>query len=290
MLLQQIVNGLALGSIYVLITIGYSMVYGILQLMNFAHGDVYMVGALVAFSLLTTYHVNVVASCLIAVLVGAMLAALVERVAYRPLLGKDRTVSMITALGAALVIRNGEELVWGVAAHGFPSFVQTTTLQIGNLQVSVVQFFTLLVSVVVIIGFNLFLKYHKVGKSIRCVAQDIPVAKLMGIPTGKTISLVYAIGGALGVLGALLYCSSYNVVFIGMGFAGTMKAFSAAILGGIGNLNGALLGGLILGLSESLAASYISSAYRDAISFLLLIGILLIKPSGLLGRHISQKA
>ena len=290
MFIQQIINGLSLGSIYVLITIGYSMVYGILGLMNFAHGDVYMVGALVAFSLLVTYKINVFLSVIIAIVVGGVLAMIVERVAYRRFLGKDRTVSMITALGAALVLRNSEELVWGVEAHGFPSFVKNNIVQIGGVQVSLVQFFTLIVSILVIAAFNLFLKYHKVGKSIRVIAQDIPTSRLMGIPISKTISLVYAIGGALGVLGALLFSSSYNVMFIGMGFSGTMKAFSAAILGGIGNLNGALLGGLILGVAESLGATYISSAYRDAFSFLLLIGVLLIKPSGLLGRQIAQKA
>jgi branched-chain amino acid transport system permease protein len=290
MFLQQIVNGLALGSIYALITIGYSMVYGILGLMNFAHGDVYMVGALVAFSLLVTYGVSLLPAWLASLLVGAALAILVERVAYRRLLGKDRMTSMITAVGVALILRNSEELIWGVRPLPFPPAVRATVVRIGTVQIQVVPFFTLLVSIAVLVSFNMFLEHHKVGKSIRCLAQDIPTARLMGIPASKTISLVYGIGGALGVLGALLYCSSYRVLYISMGFAGTMRAFSAAILGGLGNLNGALLAALILGISESLTAAYISSAYRDAVSFLLLVAILLIRPSGLLGQHVAQKA
>jgi len=279
---QIFTNGLCLGAIFALIAIGYSMVYGIMRLMNFAHGDTYMFGTFVCYVLLTKFHFGMVLSIITAMIVGAMLAMVVERVAYRPLRAQSRSISMITALGAAYIIQNCEELLFGVEVYRFPSVISSQIVSIYGLEIPVPQAATLVISVSLLICFNIFLKYHKVGKAVLCMAQDIPIASLMGIPVDKTISIIYALGGLLGVAGGVLYASSYNVIYIGMGFSGTIFAFTAAIIGGIGSLNGAVLGGFILGILQSLVGTYLPTAYRDVISFLFLILILLIKPTGLL--------
>lgn len=289
MLIQQLINGIALGGIYALITIGYSMVYGVMRLMNFAHGDVYMFGTFVTYTLLVTYKVNIFIAVLAGMLVGGILAALVEVFAYRRLRMESRSISMITALGAAYLIQNGEELIWGVEVQRFPSLFATETFKFLGLSISTVQLFTLILSVVLIISFHLFLTYNRWGKAILCVAQDIPTTRLMGVPLNRTISLVYVLGGLLGVMGGILYGSAYNVIMIAMGFSGTIQAFTAAILGGIGNLKGAIFGSLILGIIQSLAAGYLSTTYKDVFSFLILIGVLLIRPTGIFGKGTVEK-
>lgn len=289
MLAQQLVNGLALGGVYALITIGYSLVYSILGLMNFAHGDVYMFGTMLAGMLLLRQQMPMVPALLIGIVVGAVVGLLVERVAYRPLRYADRSISMITAVGAALILRNMAEYLWVSKTHPFPSIFGTTYFTISNVRVSLLQLGTLVISFALIAGLNLFLRHTKLGKAILFVAQDIPTSSLMGIPINKTIVLVYALGGMLGVCGGILYGSIYNAVYPWMGFAGTMKAFTAAVVGGLGNLTGALVGGLILGVIEALAAAYISSAYRDAISFSILILVLLIRPSGIFGSQTAEQ-
>ena len=289
MFVQQLINGIALGGIYALITIGYSMVYGVMRLMNFAHGDIYMVGTFIAYTLCVRNKMSIFVAALAGMLVGGILAALVEVLAYRRLRMENRAISMITALGAAYLIQNSEELVWGVEVQRFPSIFATETFNVLGLNISTVQLFTLVLSVVLIVGFHLFLTYNKWGKAILCVAQDIPTTRLMGVPINRTISLVYVLGGFLGVIGGILYCSAYNVIMIAMGFAGTIQAFTAAILGGIGNLKGAIFGSLILGVIQSLAGGYLSTTYRDAISFLILIGVLLIRPSGIFNKGTVEK-
>lgn len=289
MLAQQLLNGIALGGVYALITIGYSMVYSILRLMNFAHGDVYMVGSMLVGVLLLDSGVSVWIAIPAGVIVGALIAVLVERVAYRPIRFEDRSISMITAVGAALILRNAAEYLWQPRTHAFPSLLGEGIIQVGQLRFSQSFVGVLLVTFVVIILLNLFLKYTKAGQAIIFVAQDVSTSALMGIPVDKTISLVYAIGGALGVIGGILFGSIYNSVYPWMGFTGTMKAFTAAILGGIGNLTGAMVGGFLLGIIEVLASGYVSSAYRDAISFTLLILVLLVRPSGLLGSQAAEQ-
>jgi branched-chain amino acid transport system permease protein len=289
MFFQQLINGISLGAIYALITIGYSMVYGIMKLMNFAHGDVYMFGTFITFSLLVTYKINVFVAILLGMIVGAGLATFVEIFAYRRLRAENRAISMITALGAAYIIQNGEEIFWGVEVQRFPSVIATETISVLGLTVSTVQLFTLVFSVVLIIGFHLFLSRHKTGKAILCLAQDIPTTSLMGVPINKTIAIVYSLGGALGVIGGILYASAYNVIMIAMGFSGTIVAFTAAVLGGIGNLNGAILGSLILGVCQSLTGAYISTTFRDVISFGLLVLVLMIRPRGIFGERTIEK-
>jgi branched-chain amino acid transport system permease protein len=289
MFYQQLINGISLGGIYSLITIGYSMVYGIMKLMNFAHGDVYMFGTFITFTLLVKYKMNIFVAGLLGMLTGALLAALVEIFAYRRLRAENRAISMITALGAAYIIQNGEEIFWGVDVQRFPSIVPMETINLLGVNVSMIQLLTLILSVILIIGFHLFLNHHKLGKAILCLAQDIPTASLMGIPVNRTISLVYALGGILGVIGGILYASAYNIVMVAMGFSGTIIAFTAAVFGGVGNLKGAILGSLILGICQSLAGAYLSTTFRDVISFGLLIGFLLIRPSGIFAERTVEK-
>jgi branched-chain amino acid transport system permease protein len=289
MLIQQILNGLALGGVYALITMGYSMVYSILRLMNFAHGDVYMLGSMLVGVLLVDVGMPVLPAVLLGVATGAITAVIVERVAYRPLRFEDRSISMITAVGASLILRNVAEYLWEPRTHPFPSLLGTGAIDVAGLRITTGHIGVLAVTFLVIGALNLFLRYTKTGKAILFVAQDVSTSALMGIRVDRTIRLVYAIGGALGVVGGVLFGSIYNSVYPWMGFTGTMKAFTAAVIGGIGNLTGAMVGGFALGVIEALASGYISSAYRDAISFFLLILMLLVRPSGLFGSRAAEQ-
>lgn len=282
--------GVTVGAIYTLVTIGYSMVYGMLKLMNFAHGDVYIFGTLLSYTLLTSYHVPPIWAVLAGAVIGGALASLVEVVAYRKLRSaQHRMISMITALGAAFVIQNISELHWGDQVLPYPSIFPAYQLSFLNGAVSLTNLVTLGTAIAVIVAFNLFLKYHKMGKAILCVSEDIATSSLMGIPINSTISVVYFLGGLLGVIGGVLYSTSYNVISLMMGFHGTIIAFTAAVVGGIGSLEGAMIGGMIIGLSENFVGVYISSAFRDPIMFLLLILILLVKPTGIMGKAEEKK-
>ncbi len=282
--------GVTVGAIYTLVTIGYSMVYGVLKLMNFAHGDVYIFGVLLSYTLLTSYHISPIWAILAGTLMGGALASLVEVVAYRKLRSaQHRMISMITALGAAFVIQNISELHWGDQVLPYPSVFPARQFDFLNGAISLTNVITLLIAIAVVVAFNLFLKYHRMGKAILCVSEDIATASLMGIPINRTISIVYFLGGVLGVIGGVLYSTSYNVISLMMGFHGTIIAFTAAVVGGIGSIEGAMLGGMIIGLSENFVGVYISSAFRDPIMFLLLILILLVKPTGIMGKAEEKK-
>ena len=284
MFIDVLIVGIMVGAIYTLVTIGYSMVYGMLKLMNFAHGDVYIFGTLLCYTLLAKYQLNPLVAVLIAALIGGALASLVEFLAYRRLrAAQHRMISMITALGAAYVIQNNSERAWSSQVLPFPSLIPAYQIEFFGHEISAAHIFTLVIAVFFIIAFNLFLKHHKIGKAILCVSQDIPTASLMGIPINKIITVVYFMGGALGVIGGILYSTSYNAISIGMGFRGTIVAFTAAVIGGIGSMSGTLIGGMILGITENLVGVYVSSSYRDSITFLILIIILLFKPTGIMG-------
>jgi branched-chain amino acid transport system permease protein len=285
MLYEVLMIGVMVGAIYTLITIGYSMVYGVLKLMNFAHGDVYIFGTLMTYTLLAKNQWHPALAILLAAVAGGLLAALVEIVAYRRLrAAQHRMISMITALGAAYVIQNLSELRWGNQVLPFPSLFPSKQLMVMGHAVSLTHLVTLVIAVGVIAVFNIFLKRHKMGKAILCVSEDISTSSLMGIPINRTMSTVYFLGGVLGVIGGVLYSSSYGAVSLGMGFRGTVIAFTAAVIGGIGSLGGAMIGGMILGISENIISVYVSSTFRDPITFLILIAILLIKPTGIMGK------
>lgn len=290
MFIDVLIVGIMVGAIYTLVTIGYSMVYGMLKLMNFAHGDVYIFGTLLCYTLLAQAHLPLLLGILIAALAGGILASMVEFFAYRRLrAAQHRMISMITALGAAYVIQNASELRWGSQVLPFPSLFPSQLVTVLGHQISVTPIITLAIAVFFIVAFNLFLNHHKMGKAILCVSQDIPTSSLMGIPINRIISMVYFLGGMMGVVGGILYSASYNAISLGMGFRGTIVAFTAAVIGGIGSMSGTLIGGMILGVSENLISVYVSSSYRDSIMFLILIVILLIKPTGIMGNVEQDK-
>lgn len=264
------------------------MVYGLLEMINFAHGDLYMFGSFVALSLLATglpIPIVLLAACL----VGGLIGVLIERVAYRPVRDAPRIVPMITALAAALVLRNIAQVVWGAQPKPFPRVLPSGILTISTFRVPVVPLVVFAIALALMALFSLIVQRTKLGLAIRCVSQDITVAGYMGIPINGIVVLVYFLGSFLGVASGILFGFYYNTVSISMGFIGTLKAWTAAIIGGIGSIEGAFVGGLLLGIVEALIAGFISSGYRDAISFFLLILILIVKPTGIFGRQIAKK-
>jgi branched-chain amino acid transport system permease protein len=286
-LVKQLLNGLAAGSIYALIAVGYNMVYGILGLINFAHGDIYMVGTFVVLALLWQ-KVPLLLALLLGCLAGGVVALVAERLAYRPVRNAPRVVPMLSAVGVALIMRNMAQLIWGTETHPFPEVIPDTVIMLGPFRLSALQIiiFSLAISLMGIL--ILLTKKTKLGKAIHCMAQDIPAAQLMGISANRIIQLVYFMGGALGVVGGTLF-SMYYAVWIGMGFLGTMMAWIACVIGGIGSLEGALIGGLLLGVGQALISGFVSSAYRDAIAYGLIMIMLVVKPTGIFGRHIAEK-
>jgi branched-chain amino acid transport system permease protein len=286
--IQQLVNGLTIGSIYALVAIGFSIVYGALGLVNFAHGDILMAGTFVAFGLYGGLGWPIALACLGGIVAGVVLGAVVEQIAVRPVLTAHLLIPMMTTLGMGLIIRNAVELKYGSGTLPFPSFAGSGFYDVFGLQIARAAVVTLIVAVISLVAFAAFLKFTKAGFAIRTVAQDMTAARLMGVPVNRTIMMVYGAGGALGVIGGLLYANTLEVVYLGMGFPILLKGFAAAIVGGIGNLQGALIGGLILGVLESTVGPSAGS-YRDAIAFVLLIAILLVRPAGLLGARVQER-
>jgi len=284
---QQLINGLASGSVYALIAVGYNMVYGMLELINFAHGDIYMFGTFIALSLLVD-HFPVPIAILLACLAGGLTGVLVERVAYRPVRNAPRVVPMLSAVGAALVLRNVAQLIWGTSTRPFPQLFPTHMIRVGGLQIDSLKIIIMILALALTGIFALIMNKTKLGKATRSVAQDIPAAKLMGIEVNWIIMFVYFIGGFFGVAAGILFSMSY-ATYIGMGFLGTMKAWISCIIGGIGSLKGAFVGGLLLGVSEALISGFISSAYRDAVAYGLVIVVLVVWPKGIFGRQIAEK-
>ena len=286
-LIKQIINGLAAGSIYALVAVGYNMVYGILGLINFAHGDIYMFGTFIGFSLLASV-IPVPIAILIACVAGGVIGLLVERVAYRPVRNAPRVVPMISAMAAALILRNVAQLIWGTQTLPFPELIPAHTFFIGEIQFNSLQLLILTIALSLTGIFALFVRRTKIGKAIRSVAQDIPAARLMGININQIIGYVYFAGGFFGVSGGILF-AMYYAIWIGMGFLGTMFAWIACIIGGIGSIEGAFVGGLLLGLFQALISGYISSPYRDAITYGLIMLILIFRPKGIFGQQVAEK-
>lgn len=295
--LQHCINGLSLGSIYALIALGYTMVFGILKLINFAHGDVYMVGAFVGyyFSAYLGLHDNPSMVSFFVVLVASMTACsligfIIERVAYRPLRHSPRITALITAIGVSLFLEYTAQLVFGPDPKVFPMILERTDIfQFG--EVSLNNYHVLILSVSLSLMFLLrFLVLHtKFGRAMRAISEDMTTASLLGIPTNSIISITFMVGAALAGAAGVLVGTVYPRIDPLMGVIPGMKAFSAAVIGGIGNFPGAVLGGIIMGLSEEMVAAYISSSYRDALAFGLLIFILLVRPSGFFGKYQPEK-
>lgn len=294
---QHIINGLSLGSIYALIALGYTMVYGVLQLINFAHSDVYMVGAFVAYytskalSLDQYPAIVAFATLLIASMVGCSLLGLaIERLAYRPLRGAPKLNILITAIGVSLFLQYAGQLIFGADPKVFPAMIENTSLlDIGEVSLKTLDVLVFVVTLVMMAALNFIVYHTKQGQAMRAVSQNMKVASLMGINTDRIISVTFIIGSALAGVGSVLVGLKYPKIDPLMGTMIGLKAFVAAVLGGIGNLMGAVLGGLIMGLSEEMVVGYLSSTYRDALAFGILIVILIYKPSGLLGTNSTEK-
>ncbi len=294
--LQQILNGVSLGSIYALVALGYTMVYGVLRLINFAHGDVYMLGAFFGYYGSRLSHgrmggslLEALAVLLISMLGCALVGMLIERLAYRPVRKASRLTSLIIAIGLSLLLENLAQLIFGADPKFFPQLIPEKHIALGGLSLTNQQVIVLGVALLLMLGLNLFIFYSKPGKAMRAVSFNLEAAKLMGINTNTVISLTFALGSALAAAAGILVSLNQPSIDPLMGVMTGLKAFVAAVLGGIGNIYGAVLGGLILGLAETFVAGYGSSTYRDAIAFLILIVILLFKPEGILGKGQVEK-
>ena len=304
-LLQQILNGLVLGSVYALVALGYTMVYGILQLINFAHGDVLMVGAMVGATVVMLLAplglpgpVLLLAAVASAVPVCVLLSLFVERVAYRPLRNAPRLAPLITAIGVSIVIQTVAMIIWKPNPVVFPDLLPTDPVHIFGAMLAPKQILILVVSAVMMAGLMLLVNKTRLGRAMRATAENPRIAGLMGVNANLVIAATFAIGAALAAVAGVLVAMNYNIAQFSMGFIPGLKAFTAAVLGGIGNIPGAVLGGLLLGIIESLGAGYIGditggflgSHYQDIFAFVVLIVVLVFRPSGLMGERVADRA
>lgn len=286
-LIYQILNGVQIGSIYALVALGYSMVYGIVLLINFAHGEIIMIGSY-AVCVLISSGMPSWASIVLAIVICAISGVLIETVAYRPLRSSPRISLLITAIGISLLLQNVAQLIFSANPRMFRNLFPGV-ISIGEFEISRVAAVTILTSVFFMIVITLVVKKTKIGRAMRAVSQDRETATLMGVNVNTTISFTFAIGSALAAVAAVLYCSAYLKVEPTMGSMLGLKAFVAAVLGGIGSIPGAVLGGFLIGIFESLTKGYISSTLSDAVVFSILIIVLLVKPAGILGRAQKDK-
>ncbi len=287
--ITQFINGLNLGSIYALIALGYTMVYGIAKMLNFAHGDVIMVGAYTISVVTTGLGMPPLASVLISVVVCATLGVSIEKIAYKPLRNASPLTVLITAIGVSYFLQSAALLIFGSKRQKVESVVHMNPVKIGPIELTGEAIVTLGVTLVIMIALTLFIKKTKIGKAMLAVSEDKGAAQLMGINVNQTISITFAIGSALAAIAGTLFVSSYNFVSPYSGSLPGIKAFVAAVLGGIGSIPGAMIGGILLGIIESLSKAYISTELADAIVFGVLIIVLLVKPTGLLGKMRTDK-
>jgi len=286
--IQQMINGLQVGSIYAMIALGYTMVYGIIKLINFAHGEVMMMGAYFAF-LAAMAGLPVWACFVISMALSALLGVIIEGVAYRPLRNAPRISALITAIAMSLLLQNLALVIFGANPKVMPRLIESNPVMLGDIRISTVTIVTFLVSVFFMILLTLFIHKTKPGRAMRAVSEDKEAAMLMGINVNRTISMTFAIGSALAALGGILYGVAYTQVMPTLGIMPGLKAFVAAVLGGIGIVPGAMLGGFIIGFVETLTRAYISGRWADAIVFIILIAVLSVKPTGILGKNVREK-
>ncbi len=287
--IQQLINGLQLGSIYALVALGYTMVYGIAKLINFAHGDIIMVGSYFALICFLQFNLPLWATFIVVILLCALLGVIIEKIAYKPLRNSSRMSALITAIGVSFLLENLFLLLFTSNPRPFNNRFPSTVFTIGDLKISFLTLATFIITIVLMIGLSLFVSKTKLGKAMRAVSEDSGAAQLMGININNTISLTFAIGTGLAAAAAILYSSTYQQINPYMGMMLGLKAFIAAVIGGIGSIPGAMVGGLLLGLAQALITAYISSSMVDAIVFGILIVMLLVKPSGIFGKNVKEK-
>lgn len=286
---EQLINGLALGSVYALLALGYTMVYGIIKLINFAHGEIYMIGAFAGYFAANTLELSLIPTLIVAMVISAIAGVIIEKVAYKPLRNSPRITLLITAIGVSLLLQNGMKLIVGASPKAFPELIKNKVISLGGVQINNKIILMFGVAAVLVLLLQFIVYKTKVGKAMRAASFDIEASQLMGINVNNTISLTFAIGSALAGIAGVLVAITYPSINPYMGTMPGLKAFVAAVLGGIGSIPGALIGGFLMGIIETLTKAYISTSFSDAIAFSVLIIILLIKPSGLLGKKINEK-
>jgi branched-chain amino acid transport system permease protein len=303
--IQQVINGLTLGAIYAVVALGYTMVYGIIQLINFAHGEVVMVGAMIAYSVISALAptglpplviVLVAAGC--AIPACMLIGYAMERIAYRPLRGAPRLAPLITAIGISIILQHLAMMIWSRNPLAFPLIIKVQSYHIGGATITSVQVAIIAISILMMVGLAFLVYRTKLGTAMRATAHNPQVAGLMGIDADRIVALTFVIGAALAAVAGIMVASYYGIAHYTMGSQLGLKAFCAAVLGGIGNVPGAMLGGVLLGLVEALGAGYIGdltgnmfgSNYQDVFAFIVLIGVLVLRPSGLLGERVGERA
>ena len=288
-LIQTLISGLSLGSIYALIALGYTMVYGIAKMLNFAHGDIIMVGAYAVITAVFTMGLPPFIAILISIALCALLGIVIEFLAYRPLRQAQPLAVLITAIGVSYLLQNLALLIYGSEQKAFPTIVALPTVHIGGVYIDGITLATLVVTAVIMVALSLFINKTRMGKAMRAVSEDKEAAELMGISVNRTISVTFAIGSALAGVAAIFSGAAYTYIRPTTGAMPGIKAFTAAVFGGIGSIPGAMLGGILLGVIEQLSKTYISTLWADAIVFGVLVVVLVVKPTGLLGKKISEK-
>lgn len=306
-LLQQILNGIIIGSVYALVALGYTMVYGIIGLINFAHGEVVMIGAMVAITVLGVLAnstgmapsiLTLLLALFLAALVCMLLAYVMERFAYRPLRRAPRLAPLITAIGISMILQNASMMIWGRGFKTFPNTVEVVPIEVAGAVVTNVQIAIVAIAVAMMVALTVLVERTRLGRAMRAVAQNSEVAILMGVNINSVVSMAFLIGAVLGAVAGVMRCANYGQADAYMGFLLGLKAFSAAVLGGIGNIFGAMAGGILLGVIESLGAGYIGdftggflgSHYQDIFAFMVLIAVLVFRPNGLFGERVAERA
>ncbi|MEQ2638446.1 branched-chain amino acid ABC transporter permease [Paratractidigestivibacter faecalis] len=287
--ITQVLNGLQLGSIYALVALGYTMVYGIILLLNFAHGDIIMVGAYISWLVMSKLGLNPAIAVVLSIAGCMLLGVLIDKVAYAPLRDAPRLSILITAIGVSYFLENGSQLLFGADAKVVPAYTSVSNIQVGDLTLSFSAIVTVVVTAVATVVLTFLVQKTKLGKAMRAVSEDMGAARLMGINVNTTISFTFAVGSALAGIGAVLHCMAYTQASPTMGIMLGTKAFVAAVLGGIGSIPGAVIGGLLVGFAEVFVSAIGLSVWQDAVVFLLLIVVLIVKPTGLLGRPMTEK-
>ena len=288
-ILKQLINGLQSGSIYALVALGYSMVYGIIMLLNFAHGDIIMVGAYIVWLMMARFALNPIIALLAAIVGCTALGVVIEKAAYKPLRSSPRISLLITAIGISYFLENAAQLIFGANARVIPPFINAEPITVGAVSIPAEAAVTLAAAGIAMVLLNVLVKKTKMGKAMRAVSEDAGAAQLMGININNTISFTFAVGSALAGIGSVLYCCAYPKATPTMGSMLGLKAFVAAVLGGIGSIPGAMAGGFAIGIAEALVSSAGLSEWKDGVVFAILIIVLRVKPTGLMGRPMTEK-